>query len=92
MKPENCEIGEWVAWHWGEIMQHATLETWVMQQPTPWHKLAAAIVVKALKDAKDGDPDARRWVASDGLPWFDYLGLDGGIVAYQVQSLQDKVA
>jgi hypothetical protein len=49
-------------------------------------------VVKAQKDAKDGDPDAGAGLLLLGVPWFDYLGLDEGIVAYQVRSLQDKVA
>jgi len=65
-------------------MQHATLEAWVMGQVTPWHRLAAAVVIKALKDAKSGDPEALGWVSSDGVAWFDCLGLDGRVFADQV--------
>jgi len=42
-------------------------------------RLAAAVILQAVKEATDTDPDyslpARRWLASDGLIWMRLLGM-----------------
>ena len=38
--------------------------------------LAAAVIIQAVKDARDGDIEARAWLLHDGLFWLEACGID----------------
>jgi hypothetical protein len=44
-----------------------------------WRRLAAAMLVRAVRDAQDEDPalagPARRWLAKEGVAWAQMLDL-----------------
>jgi len=37
--------------------------------------IAAAVIIQAVKDVRDGDQDARAWLMGDGVLWLDVCGL-----------------
>ena len=37
--------------------------------------LAAAVIVQAMKDAREGDRNARQWLQHEGLLFFDVCGV-----------------
>lgn len=47
------------------------------QSGEPLERLAAAVVLQAVMDAKTGDAEALAWLAGDtGAIFCDYVGLD----------------
>ena len=65
-------------------MQCDEAQAFVDEQPTAWHRLAAALVVQALKDAASGDSEAVAWMQSRGVAWLESLGLDAGALLGQL--------
>lgn len=39
-------------------------------------RLIAAVILQAVRDAREGDTEAGAWLVDDGLIFFDVLGLD----------------
>lgn len=56
-----------------------------------WRRLAAAVLVRAILDALDADPalaaPARRWLATEGVVWAEWLGLSPGRLAHWLAEL-----
>ena len=65
-------------------MQHKQLERFVMDQPNPWARIAAAAIVSALKDAARGDAQTLAWISDTGTSWIHLLGLDAHALAAQL--------
>lgn len=42
----------------------------------PWQALAGAVVLKAVQDARAGDPCAAAWLANEAMIYLDALGVD----------------
>lgn len=38
--------------------------------------IAAAVIVQAVRDAREGSRDARAWLLGDGLLWLDICGIE----------------
>lgn len=38
--------------------------------------LAAAVIVRAAREAREGSAEARQWLLSDAPLWMDAIGLD----------------
>lgn len=57
----------------------------------PYRELAAAVVVRALRDLAAGDQrtadKAREWLLSDGLEWLRMLGYDPEPAAVRIIAL-----
>ncbi|HSV85771.1 MAG TPA: hypothetical protein VLH85_04295 [Levilinea sp.] len=58
----------------------------VMLDMTGCHRLAAAIILQAVQEAIDADPDcslpAREWLAADGLIWMRLLSMNPRALAW----------
>ena len=67
-------------------MQHRELDSFIQAQPTRWARLAAAVVVAALKDAARGDPEAVRWMQGEGSAYLEGLGLDAGALLSRLET------
>jgi hypothetical protein len=52
--------------------------------------IAAAVIVQAVKEAREGDRGARAWLMGDGVFWLDVCGLqyDPEQLARKIKKLQ----
>ena len=49
--------------------------------PDPWRDLAAAVVLRAIRDAVSGDIEARAWLSSEcASPWLAIVDIDQAAV------------
>ncbi len=39
-------------------------------------RIASAVIIQALNDIAEGDPEAYAWMQSTGLSWLEMLGLE----------------
>lgn len=46
----------------------------------PYLHLAVEVILRAMKDAQSGDPEAQAWLATTGYDWVEMLGVDGDVV------------
>lgn len=57
-------------------MARCTIPRGGSEIPDPFRRLASAVILQAMLDAKNGDLASRRWLKTEGRTWLDCMGIE----------------